>query len=100
MHITDTRDMVAGLLLALDHPAAAGEVFNLGATDPVDFEPLIAEMAKITGYPIVAVDLPGPGVFYETSNQHIRERLGYQPKWTIDRMLEDAARARKARAAG
>ncbi|MGI9485051.1 MAG: NAD-dependent epimerase/dehydratase family protein [Geminicoccaceae bacterium] len=99
MHITDTRDMVAGLLLALDHPAAAGRVFNLGATDPVDFEPLISAMSEITGYPVVTVDLPGPGVFYQTSNRRIRELLGYAPKWTIDRMLEDAAMARKARTA-
>ncbi|MDH3664790.1 MAG: NAD(P)-dependent oxidoreductase [Alphaproteobacteria bacterium] len=100
MHITDTRDMVAGLLLALDHPAAAGEVFNLGATEPVDFEPLISAMSQITGYPVVSVDLPGPGVFYETSNRRIREVLGYAPEWTIERMLEDAAAAREKRATG
>ena len=97
MHITDTRDMVAGLVLALDHPAAAGRVFNLGATEPVDFEPLISAMSAITGYPVVTVDLPGPGVFYQTSNRRIRELLGYAPQWTIERMLEDAAMARKTR---
>ena len=99
MHITDTRDMVAGLLLALDHPVAAGRVFNLGATEPVDFEPLISAMSEITGYPVVTVDLPGIGVFYQTSNRRIRELLGYAPQWTIERMLEDAAMARKMRAA-
>lgn len=98
MHITDTRDMVSGLLLALDHPAAVGEVFNLGATEPVDFDPLISAMSLITGYPVVTVDLPGPGVFYKTSNRHIREVLGYAPEWTIDRMLKDAAVARRKRA--
>ena len=71
----------------------------LGATDPVDFEPLISEMAEITGYPIATVDLPGSGVFYATSNQRVRDRMGYQPQWTIHRMLSDAAEARKARAA-
>ncbi|MGI9433965.1 MAG: NAD-dependent epimerase/dehydratase family protein [Geminicoccaceae bacterium] len=100
MHITDTRDMVAGLLLTLDHPAAAGEVFNLGATEPVDFEPLVAAMSVITGYPVVTVDLPGSGVFYETSNRRIREVLGYAPEWTIERMLKDAAAAREKRSTG
>ena len=38
MHITDARDMVSGLLAAHDSAATIGETYNLGATDPVDFE--------------------------------------------------------------
>lgn len=97
MHITDTRDMVQGILLALTHPAAAGETFNLGATDPVDFAPLLADMAGVTGLPVVTVDLPGAGVYYHTSNAKIRDMLGFRPEWTIDRMLQEAAEARAAR---
>jgi UDP-glucose 4-epimerase len=97
MHITDTRDMVQGLMLALDHRDAAGEVYNLGATDPVDFERLLADMSAITGYPVVAVDTPGVGVYYHTANDKIRAQLGYAPEWTIDRMLAQAAEARKHR---
>ncbi|MCK8782295.1 NAD(P)-dependent oxidoreductase [Rhizobium sp. NTR19] len=93
MHITDTRDMLAGILLALRHPDAAGQSFNLGATEPVDFPSLLQEMAKITGLPVVTVDLPGAGVWYETSNEKIRKTLGFEPQWTINRMLEDAATA-------
>lgn len=92
MHITDTRDMVSGLLLALESDKAAGETFNLGASEPVDFGRLLPAMAEITGLPVVAVDLPGAGVDYETSNARIRERLGFEPQWTIDRMLQEAAR--------
>jgi UDP-glucose 4-epimerase len=91
MHITDTRDMVQGILLALDHPAAAGEAFNLGATEPVDFVALLSEMAKVTGLPVVTVDLPGSGVWYHTSNEKIMRLLDFKPVWTIDRMLADAA---------
>lgn len=97
MHITETHDMVQGILLALDHPAAAGGTFNLGATDPVDFADILPRMAAITGLPVVTVDLPGAGVYYETSNSHIRDTLGFAPQWTIDRMLQEAARARQAR---
>ena len=97
MHITETRDMVAGLMLALEHPAAAGETFNLGATEPVDFQPLIRAMARVTGLPVVTADLPGPGVHYHTSNAHIRNTLGFVPSWSIDQMLEEAAAARRAR---
>lgn len=100
MHITDTRDMVQGILLGLTRAEAAGGVFNLGATDPVDFERLLPRMAAITFYPIVTVDLPGAGVYYHTSNDRIRNTLGFEPQWTIDRMLDEAAEARSRRQRG
>ena len=95
MHITDTRDIVAGLMLAAEHPDAGDRTFNLGATDPVEFGWLLERMSAITGYPVVPVELPGPGVRYHTSNARIRDRLGYEPRWTIDQMLEEAAAARE-----
>ena len=98
MHITDTRDIVSGLLLALDHPSAAGGTFNLGSTDPVRFDSLLAAMSGITKLPVVAVDLPGPGVSYATSNARIRNMLGYAPEWTIERMLAEAETAWNSRA--
>ena len=97
MHITDSRDMADGVLLALSHPAAPGEVFNLGATDPVDFEALLRDMSAVTGYPVVTVDLPGAGVYYQTSNEKIKTMLGFTPKWTIKQMLREAAEARRIR---
>ena len=100
MHITDTRDMVSGLMLAGVHPAAAGGTFNLGSTDPVDFAPLLKKMAEITGYPVIPINFPGPGVYYHTSNDLIREMLGYRPEWTIDRMLGEASLAREVRELG
>jgi len=100
MHITDTRDMVAGLMLALDHPAAAGGTFNLGATDPIGFAPLLEKMSSITGYPVIPVDFPGAGVYYNTSNKLICNTLGYKPEWTIERMLTEAAKVWEARKMG
>ena len=100
MHITDTRDMIAGVELALDHPGAGGGIYNLGATEPVDLQSLINNMSKVTGYPVITVDLPGVGVYYETSNEKIRTELGFKPQWSIDLMLKEATEARKARATG
>lgn len=100
MHITETRDMVAGILLALDHPDAAGEVFNLGSDEPADFADLLPRIAALTGLPIVPVDFPGAGVYYHTSNERIRNTLGFEAEWTMDRMLDEAAAARQQRLAG
>jgi UDP-glucose 4-epimerase len=99
MHITETRDMAEGVLLALAAPAAAGRTYNLGATEPVDFARALPLMAAATGLPLRVVDLPGPGVFYETSNARIREELGFRPQWTIDRMIAEAAAAWRTRRA-
>lgn len=97
MHITDTRDMVEGIVLAMRNAAAAGETFNLGATDPVDLGALVSVMAAATGLPVVEVDLPGEGVWYHTSNEKIRRLLGFEPQWTIERMVDEAVQARRAR---
>lgn len=98
MHITDTRDMVAGILLALSDKRAAGRTYNLGATEPVDFAAALPMMAQLTGLPLKTIDLPGAGVFYETSNARIRTELGYEPQWTFERMIGEAAQARAKRA--
>ncbi|HEV2507933.1 NAD(P)-dependent oxidoreductase [Bosea sp. (in: a-proteobacteria)] len=98
MHITDSRDMVAGILLALSDERAAGRTYNLGATQPVDFAVALPMMAQLTGLPLKTIDLPGAGVFYETSNARIRTELGYEPQWTFERMIGEAAQARVKRA--
>ena len=92
MHITETRDMVEGILLALDREKAAGEAFNLGSTEPFDFAGAVPRMAEATGLPLHVIDLPGTGVYYHTSNRKIRDKLGFQPKWTIDSMIAEAVR--------
>ncbi len=98
MHITDTRDMVAGILLALTDERAAGRTYNLGASEPVDFAAALPMMAQLTGLPLKTIDLPGAGVFYETSNARIRTELGFEPQWTFERMIGEAAQARAKRA--
>lgn len=98
MHITDTRDMVAGILLALADERAAGRTYNLGATEPVDFAAALPLMAQLTGLPLKTIELPGAGVFYETSNARIRTELGFEPQWTFERMICEAAQARAKRA--
>jgi UDP-glucose 4-epimerase len=99
MHITETRDMVEGILLALSHEKAAGGVFNLGSTDPFDFAKAVPRMAEATGLPLHVIDLPGAGVFYHTLNSKIRNDLGFDPTWTIDSMIAEAVRTRATKRA-
>lgn len=91
MMITDARDMVSGLLLTLETPATIGDTYNLGATEPVDFATALPAMAAVTGLPLRVVDLPGAGVYYETSNRKFREATGFAPAFPFDRMIREAA---------
>ena len=100
MIITETRDVVDGILLGLEAEAAAGETFNLGSQEPFDFEPALERMARETGLPLVRVNLPGPGVFYSTSSERIRARLGFRSRHTVDQMLDEAVAAWRDRAHG
>lgn len=99
MHITDTRDMVAGILLAFRHKDAVGQTFNLGSDAPVDFAEALPKMQAATNLPLRVADLPGAGVYYNTSNAKIRGALGYAPQWTFESMIEEAAAARRTRLA-
>jgi UDP-glucose 4-epimerase len=91
MMITDARDIVSGLLLTLDTPATIGEIYNLGATEPVDFATALPVMAALTGLPLRVVDLPGAGVYYETSNRNFCKATGFVPAFPFDRMIREAA---------
>lgn len=90
MHITETRDIVEGILLALETSVQPGEIFNLGSDEPINFETAIPEMSKLTGLEIIDVRLAGPAVHYVTSNRKARYYLNYSPKWTLSKMLDEA----------
>jgi UDP-glucose 4-epimerase len=97
MMITETRDMVAGLIRAWRSPNTIGETCNLGATEPFDFAEALPKMAAITGLPLRVVDLPGAGVFYETSNARLKTLTGFEPAYSIARMIGEAAIAWQAK---
>jgi UDP-glucose 4-epimerase len=96
MHIADARDTAAGVLLAMDHPAAANETFNLGPDDVVEFDKVLPVMAERTGMPLVKAMMPGPAVRFRTSTDKIKTMLGYRPKHSFLAMVEEAASLRRA----
>ncbi|HVV14687.1 NAD(P)-dependent oxidoreductase [Amycolatopsis sp.] len=97
MGILDTRDLATGVLAAAELPGLDGEVIGLGADDSVDFDRLVPELARHSGLSYVDVTLPGPAVHYTTSNERARKLLGFTVEHPIERMIEEAALARRAR---
>lgn len=99
MPITDTRDIAAGVIAALDSERAVGQVMNLGSEDVLSIDQAIALIQPHTGLDVVEVTLPIAAVNYSTSRARAIELLGVRPQWSFARMVEEAAQARRATAA-
>ena len=96
MGICDVRDLVQGLLLALEHPAAAGETFNLGPASAVDFGEFVPHLARVTGLEVARVRLPTTPYHYETSVAKAERLLGYRPRHDAFGMVTEVALRRSA----
>jgi len=94
MPITDTRDIVAGLVAALDSTAAVGRTLNLGTEESIAFDVAVSHLQRAIGLPVVDVTLPIPAVDYTTSRKAAIDTLGVAPAWTFGAMVEDALRRR------
>ena len=83
-------DIVAGVLGALEHPAADGSphrVFNLGNHTPVELERFIAVIEQAAGKPAQKVYKPmQPGDMIETmaDTQRAHEAFGFEPATSIE----------------
>ncbi len=89
-HYCDVRDLVQGLLLLLEHPAAVGEVFNLSGPAPFSFDQAVPYLSEKTGIPYVEARIPGPSIHIHHSTAKARSLLGYQPQYDIFKTIDTA----------
>jgi UDP-glucose 4-epimerase len=87
-------DLVSAILVALDHPAAAGRLFNIAMDEPVDYG-AVAEHLKATRN-LSAIDIPSG--FHSTwlDNRRARLDLGWRPDYDLVRLIESAWSWRRA----
>ncbi|MFV0406381.1 MAG: NAD-dependent epimerase/dehydratase family protein [Propioniciclava sp.] len=93
MGICETRDLVDGIVLALDATDVDGEVLGIGAPRAATFDEVVRPIAVALGRDVVEIAMPGLPVNYETSNDKASALMGYQPQWPIDRMIDAAITA-------
>jgi UDP-glucose 4-epimerase len=86
----DARDVAEGAVLALTNPAAVGEVFNLGGPAPFGADEQVKYMAEKLKLPYVPARLPTARRPWYISSAKARGILGYQPRWSIFDMIDDA----------
>jgi len=81
-------DLVSAICLALDHPAARQQLFNICMDEPVDYGAVAEYLARTRGLPSVKVPTP----FWSTwlDNSKARFLLGWRPEYDLPRLIEAA----------
>ena len=101
-------DVVTSLLLLMDHPDAAGEVFNVGSTQEVSITHLAERILALTGSPSEIVYVPYSEAYEEGFEDMPRrvpdiskaERfIGFTPRTSLDAILREVIRDRSRSAA-
>lgn len=88
-HLSDVRDTVDGAILAMEHPSAVGQDFNIVGPSTTAYDTGARILGKRLGLPVHIVKLPMRW-YFEVSTAKARQVLGYQPQWTYERMLDSA----------
>jgi UDP-glucose 4-epimerase len=82
------EDLVSAICLALDHPAARQQLFNICMDEPVDYGAVADYLARTRGLPSVKVPTP----FWSTwlDNSKAKFLLGWRPEYDLPRLIEAA----------
>jgi UDP-glucose 4-epimerase len=95
--LVDVRDIVQGLMLMFEKPEASGETFNLAPATPVSLAEFIPYLAEATGRRFIEAKIPFDLGRTHGSPAKARAILGYQPKYSLFDMVDEAV-GRKSRA--
>ncbi len=82
------QDLVSAILIALEHPRADQQTFNIAMDEPVDYGELARYLASTRG--LQAVPITTPYVSNWLDNRKARMLLGWRPEYDLERMVESA----------
>ena len=86
--LVDVRDTVHGVLCALEHENAVGEIFNTTGFG-VTWEEAIPYLAEKTGQSYLDIKMPNLW-HWRCDNTKAKDLLDYMPQYPIPRMIDDA----------
>ena len=84
-HVDDLTDAI---LLAIDHPKAKRQVFNICMDEPVDYRKLADHLKRTRGLPSVDVATPYHSTWLD--NAKAKFLLGWRPRYDLARMADEA----------
>lgn len=88
-HFCDVRDIVQGLVLALEKEEAVGEEFSLGGAAILDWGELVPWLAERYGMGYVQARLPEAN-YFTLDLTKIQTRLGFRPQHDFYSVLQTA----------
>lgn len=94
-HVVGIKDVVDSILLSIGNPAAIGEAFNISGPSPFSYGQLASYVSQKLNLPIVEFEYDG---FYDFTINIAKARsvLGYNPKYDIIRIVDEAIAFRKS----
>lgn len=91
----DARDIAAGCIRVLGTAAAVGEVINMGGSEPHCAEEFVDFLAARMGLPYVKARIPTARRPWFITSGKAERLLGYEARFTVYDMVEDAVRMRE-----
>jgi UDP-glucose 4-epimerase len=82
------EDLISALLLAIDHPQARQQLFNISMDEPVDYGRMGKYLNETRGLPTVGIKTPYHSTWLD--NNKAKFLLGWQPKYDLKKMVDSA----------
>jgi nucleoside-diphosphate-sugar epimerase len=81
-------DLTSSILIALDHPKARQQLFNISMDEPVDYQRIANHLNKTQEVPSVPIKTP----YYSTwlDNTKAKLLLGWKPQYDLPRLIDEA----------
>ncbi len=81
-------DLVEAILLALDHPKARQQTFNICMDEPVDYQQVADYLQQTRGLPSVPVSTPYWSTWLD--NAKAKFLLGWRPQFDLKRLIDES----------
>ena len=82
------EDLVSAILVAIDHPKARQQTFNICMDEPVDYGELGAYLAGLAGPAAVPIRTPSSPTWLD--NTKAKSLLGWRPGYDLKRLIDAA----------
>ncbi len=82
------EDLVSAILLALDHPKARQQLFNICMDEPLDYGELAAYLQRTRGLPSVAIATPYHSTWLD--NSKAKFLLNWRPQYDLPKLIDSA----------
>ena len=82
------EDLVSAMLLAIDHPKACQQLFNVCMDEPLDYGEMGKYLHKTRGLPMVEIKTPYHSTWLD--NTKAKFLLGWRPEYDLPRMIDAA----------